>query len=484
MFDLRHKLTNLFQPRSYYCDKLWASVTIRWNGDVEPCPCAFDEFPVQNAFEKPISKIWNSPPYTQTRRFLNGLMAAQIPEPDPEVFPICTNCAVSLIDRYTIIRWRAKGLTVGLLGKAHLSRNKIWRTKFENYIHLLRHLKTPCETIPFMPLMANIDVANICNLRCPFCLVGSGDLTHPRGLMSIEAYTKLLKDLGPTLLYLELYRYGEPLLNPALPEMIKLASTEYSISTRISTNLSFKLTPDYIEQLVFSGLDDLVVAADGTTQAVYEQYRRDGKLELVLSNIRALVKLKKEFKCKKPRLIWQFLIFHHNIHQLPELHRLARKIGIDKVITINPQIPQYDDSSQWSSNLGSRNQRDEQRQTQILSASMKPAVVAPLGEFLLESQVINTTNEAWAPDGEHPSRLGVKLYSEDRREFFYELGRGELPRILQPGEKANVVAKLTAPKEPGTYWLKLDMLREWLYWYEWRTGNRSKPFWLKIKVSS
>ncbi|MCB2154175.1 radical SAM protein [bacterium] len=474
--DWRRKLTQVFQPDSYFCDKLWAAVSVRWNGDVEPCSCAYGEFEVQNAFDSSVHEIWNSAPYVATRRYLNEEAAGQTPEATPEVFPICTNCPVPLIDRMQVVRWRLKGFTPRLWWKSR--GDELWRTKYKNYRQLQRHLATPCETIPYMPIIANIDVANICNLRCPFCVAGTESLTHPRGMMSMEHFERLLEELGPTLLYLELYRYGEPMLNKHLPEMIELASQKYKIATRISSNLSMPLKDDTIQRLVRSGLDELFIAADGTTQEVYEQYRRRGKLDVVLENVKALVAARRAAGRKTPRLVWQMLVFAHNEHQVPDVYRMTRELGVDDVLEIQPQIPKFDDSQKWASSRGARDAKDERLVRQIRDVRVERVK----DRLRIEADTINTTREQWVRTGANPFRVGVKLYAADKTTFLHELGRLELPENLLPGEEGTATGELPSPAEPGDYWLKLDVLREDLYWYEWRTGHRSEPAWVQLKA--
>jgi len=80
-------------------------------------------------------------------------------------------------------------------------------------------------------------------------------------------------------------------------------------------------------------------------------------------------------------------------------------------------------------------------------------------------------------------RLGIKLYVDDQRHFLHELGRGRLAAPLPPGAECEIRAALHAPAQPGAYLLKLDMVREGETWYEWKTGDKSQPYWLKADVT-
>jgi radical SAM protein with 4Fe4S-binding SPASM domain len=90
-----------------------------------------------------------------------------------------------------------------------------------------------------------------------------------------------------------------------------------------------------------SGLDRLIISVDGSTQEVYEQYRKSGNLDQVLQGARNVVKWKKQLGSKTPHLIFQFLVVRPNEHQIPEIYRLAKEIGIDEVKLKTAQIYDY-----------------------------------------------------------------------------------------------------------------------------------------------
>jgi radical SAM protein with 4Fe4S-binding SPASM domain len=101
------------------------------------------------------------------------------------------------------------------------------------------------------------------------------------------------------------------------------------------------LNEENARKTIESGLDRLIISVDGSTQEVYEQYRKSGKLEVVLQGAQNVVKWKKELKSKTPHLIFQFLVVRPNEHQIPEIYKLAEEIGIDEVRLKTAQIYDY-----------------------------------------------------------------------------------------------------------------------------------------------
>lgn len=193
------------------------------------------------------------------------------------------------------------------------------------------------------PLQLMLDPSNGCQLQCPGCVHSSNDFLKkafewPKNMMPKAHYDRLMEDMGPYAFSATLYNYGEPLLNKNVNRMIAQAR-EYQLFTWISSNLSLKFDA---EGLVRSGLDYLTISADGATQEVYSKYRRRGNLDLVIDNVRRLVAEKRRLGTKRPYLLWQFLTFEHNLHEVEAAIELARELGCDEVLVATPFDVSYD----------------------------------------------------------------------------------------------------------------------------------------------
>ncbi len=175
-----------------------------------------------------------------------------------------------------------------------------------------------------------IDVSNKCNLHCPYCPTGRGEQGgRGRGHISVDLFKAILDELGPYVYQLELFNWGEPFFNRALPELIAYAKAKGVARSIISSNLSFPLTAEYIHAVVGAGLTHLTAAVDGADQAAYEVYRRGGSFKQVIDNLRGFVQAKRALGSLTPHLCWQYLVFAHNEGQIDEARRLADEIGLD-----------------------------------------------------------------------------------------------------------------------------------------------------------
>jgi MoaA/NifB/PqqE/SkfB family radical SAM enzyme len=66
-----------------------------------------------------------------------------------------------------------------------------------------------------------------------------------------------------------------------------------------------------------------------------------GKLDVVLQGARNMVKWKNLLKAKHPHIVFQFLVVRPNEHQISEIFRLAKEIGIDEVKLKTAQVYEY-----------------------------------------------------------------------------------------------------------------------------------------------
>ncbi|MBM3436423.1 MAG: radical SAM protein [Bacteroidetes bacterium] len=189
------------------------------------------------------------------------------------------------------------------------------------------------------PYSISIEPTTSCNLRCPECPSGLRQFSRNTGMLSMDLYRKILGQLKDRLIYMILYFQGEPYLNPRFFEFIRFAKQD-RIYTATSTNGHF-LSDDNAKKTIESGLDRLIISLDGIGQQEYATYRIGGRYDIVIQGIRSLVRWKKELKSGTPHIIVQFIVFRSNEHQLGEVKKLCREIGVDELQFKTAQIYDY-----------------------------------------------------------------------------------------------------------------------------------------------
>jgi glycosyltransferase involved in cell wall biosynthesis/MoaA/NifB/PqqE/SkfB family radical SAM enzyme len=191
---------------------------------------------------------------------------------------------------------------------------------------------------PARPVCAMIDPTLYCNLGCPACPTGRKMDVRPRAAMKFEAFKQIIDEIGDYLFVLDLFNKGEPLLHRQLLEMVECAKKK-NIFVQLSSNLSIPLPSAYLQRLVMSGLDRLVVGLDGYTKETYERYRLGGNFALVKQNLRKLANIKAAFAIKTPRIIWQFVVFRHNEHEIQAVRENYKQWGADAISILGAELP-------------------------------------------------------------------------------------------------------------------------------------------------
>ncbi|GLR18939.1 radical SAM/SPASM domain-containing protein [Portibacter lacus] len=194
-----------------------------------------------------------------------------------------------------------------------------------------------------MPFTISVEPTTACNLRCPECPSGLRAFSRPTGNLKEDFFKDTIDEMYKELMYLIFYFQGEPYVNPKFLDMVKYANQK-GIYTITSTNGHF-LNDENCRKTIESGLDRIIISVDGTTQEVYEQYRKEGNLKNVLAGARNLVKWKEKLGAKHPHTIFQFLVVKPNEHQIPEIYKLAKEIGIDEVKLKTAQVYDYENGN-------------------------------------------------------------------------------------------------------------------------------------------
>ncbi|HRX27940.1 MAG TPA: radical SAM/SPASM domain-containing protein [Saprospiraceae bacterium] len=208
--------------------------------------------------------------------------------------------------------------------------------------YLTKWLKKPIQW--GLPMTISIEPTTACNLRCPECPSGLRAFTRATGNLKKDFFTNIIDQLYNNLFYLIFYFQGEPYINPEFLNMVQYANKK-GIYTITSTNAHF-LNDENSKKTIESGLNRLIISVDGTTQEVYESYRKEGSLKKVLEGARNVVKWKKELKSATPHIIFQFLVVKPNEHQMEEVKILAKEIGVDEVKYKTAQIYDYENGNE------------------------------------------------------------------------------------------------------------------------------------------
>jgi radical SAM protein with 4Fe4S-binding SPASM domain len=136
------------------------------------------------------------------------------------------------------------------------------------------------EVLPLeVPFTLNVCPTTYCNFACAYCIhslpeVEKIKVIGPKAHMSLDRFRKVVDGLKPFAAKLKCIvfaSFGEPLLNPALPEMIAYAS-ERHVTERIEviTN-AYSLTHEKSDALIKAGLTSLRISVQGLDAETYKE---------------------------------------------------------------------------------------------------------------------------------------------------------------------------------------------------------------------
>lgn len=193
------------------------------------------------------------------------------------------------------------------------------------------------------PIAISIEPTTSCNLKCPECPSGLRSFSRPIGMLAPELNQSIIDQLSDNLTYITYYFQGEPYLNKDFLSMVGYASSR-NIYTATSSNAHY-LDDSNCQKTIESGLNRLIISIDGANQVSYEKYRIGGNLSKVIEGTKNIVQWKKKLKSKTPFIIWQFIVFGHNEHEVDDIVKLAKEIGVDHLSIKTAQIYNFESGS-------------------------------------------------------------------------------------------------------------------------------------------
>ena len=169
-----------------------------------------------------------------------------------------------------------------------------------------------------------VDVAGACNLRCISCPRGNYPIRPPAGNMTARTYRQVLDKIlreDPLVGVITLYNWGEPLLNPQLPEIVR-HTNERGVHAAISSNLSLKID---FEDVIRARPTWFRVSVSGWGDR-YEVTHTGGKWDLFHANLHKLRRYREEHH---PGMLVEvfFHIYEHNRNDVPRLQELSDELG-------------------------------------------------------------------------------------------------------------------------------------------------------------
>ena len=193
----------------------------------------------------------------------------------------------------------------------------------------MRRRPEECASYPSLVTIGN---THRCNLTCNMCfkqLDGIDNMTLPE--MGLARYEALAHELFPHVRTVALSVSGEPLVSRSLFDELDLLAT-YGVRASVTTNGMPLHRKGLLERLL-PALDRLTVSMDGADEPVFDSIRRGASFPRVVENIRLFHRHVDALPADepRPRLVFNHILQHKNVTQLPRLVELAHELRADAV---------------------------------------------------------------------------------------------------------------------------------------------------------
>jgi len=177
------------------------------------------------------------------------------------------------------------------------------------------------------PRSIRLEASTVCQLKCPSCPTATGQTGKKLGAGVLKfSDFKDIVDKNPRISKIELSNWGEIFLNKELLKIIKYAYKR-NVALHANVNLN-NVSDDVLKGLVKYKFQRITCSIDGASQETYSIYRVNGNFNQVIENIKAINKFKARYYSRFPVLIWQFVVFGHNEHEISKARKMAEDLNM------------------------------------------------------------------------------------------------------------------------------------------------------------
>lgn len=186
------------------------------------------------------------------------------------------------------------------------------------------------------PSQIIVDATEVCNLECIHC-------PHPefkrsehyaKRYLDVSIHTKMVDEVrqygqGHTQ-YIRYTSNGEPLVHPAIYDMLDYAVKNSGVFVTLTTNGTI-MNEKRIEKLLASGLHMVDISIDAFLPETYAEIRRGGKLEITHANVLKLMEIKKRIGAAT-RIVVSFVEQPQNTSEVADFESYWKQQGADFVV--------------------------------------------------------------------------------------------------------------------------------------------------------
>ena len=209
--------------------------------------------------------------------------------------------------------------------KTLFSGKELTETQNKNSVLNLKELEEGKTVLESLPRRLVFELTNACNLNCIMC--GRNAAEFKPTVFDMEVF-RSFEPLMDTVEEVTLMGWGEPTIHPHFTEMLEIINKHSARKYFCSNGMNLKK----IKNALFDyKVDVFGISLDGATHETNSRIRRGSKIDVITEDLKDIVRIKKERGLKYPWINFVFCAMASNLHELPDLVRLAADIGIEEV---------------------------------------------------------------------------------------------------------------------------------------------------------
>lgn len=150
------------------------------------------------------------------------------------------------------------------------------------------------------PLLVDLELSSVCNLRCPMCYTISADFRKhvDAKVMDYGLFTRIIDEIGGKVPALRLSLRGESTVHPQFVDCVRYAKG-HGIKEVSTLTHGGRLTLAFFQQIQEAGIDWITVSIDGLGET-YERIRKPIKFAEIVQKLADIKRYKEERGLRRP----------------------------------------------------------------------------------------------------------------------------------------------------------------------------------------
>jgi radical SAM protein with 4Fe4S-binding SPASM domain len=199
------------------------------------------------------------------------------------------------------------------------------RRQIDNSALNVAEMESRSTFLQSYPRRVVLELTNACNLKCVMC--GRDEARFKLTSFKVE-WLDRLKEAYEHAEEVTLFGWGEPTIHPDFERMLEYLD-HYPLRKYFVTN---GMRLDRLKQAIFDQHVDIVaVSLDGANAATNDGIRVGSSHDKITRSLEDIISEKRRRGLEYPYMNFVFTAMRSNLHEIPDMVRLAHKLGLEEV---------------------------------------------------------------------------------------------------------------------------------------------------------